>query len=79
MIRFLLCPGNIPSKNDKQWHYVSAQRLAALYGVPMSECRVRPELEHRHGWDGSPGLIVLEPRYHGDYEVNRCSVSTGLT
>ena len=58
--KYLLCPGEIRSKNDGDFHYISAGRLIALYGVKASECTT--------DYRGLDGLIPLEPRYQGDYQ-----------
>lgn len=63
----MLCPGRIPSKHDRDWHFVSARQLARLYGVSMRECVIS---------DGGPqsysedlDLIRLHPRFDGKYQL----------
>jgi hypothetical protein len=63
MIRYVLCPGYIRSKTDGDLHYISAGRLAQLYGVRISECIINTQTKL------PDGLIYLQPRYHGDYRV----------
>lgn len=57
--KYLLCPGEIRSKNDGDLHYISARRLIELYGVDPRECTTDDR--------GLEGLIPLRPRYQGDY------------
>lgn len=69
-VRYLLCPGHVVSKADRQYHYVGARDLARLYGVRMDQCEVRPErMMARFGWRPQAGLIELHPRYDGDYSL----------
>lgn len=53
MIRFVLHPGLIHSRNDGDLHKITAPQLAQLYGVRLSECIVvdpdRPETVLGHG------------------------------
>lgn len=63
--RFALHPGEVRSPHDGDLHWVSAQRLAELYGLKPAEWRA---------W--GPGLqwedyIHLWPRADGHYEVKR--------
>lgn len=68
--RYLLCPGHVMSKTDKQYHYVGARDLARLYGVRMDQCEVRPErMIARFGWRPTEGVMELHPRYDGDYSL----------
>jgi hypothetical protein len=69
VIRYLLCPSSVASKRDGQTHYISATRLAQLYGVRMDECRIRPHGDRQLGWNENHGLIELWPDYHGDYKL----------
>jgi hypothetical protein len=67
MVKYALCPGYVRSKTDGDLHYISAPRLAQLYGVQMSECIVyTPERERTERMDD---LVFLQPRYHGDYSL----------
>ena len=68
--RYLLCPGNVTSQTDGQSHYISAHKLAMLYGVRMDQCEVRPERAFgRFGWRPTAGLIELHPRFDGNYAM----------
>ena len=75
--RYLLCPGLVRSRVDRQAHHVGAADLARLYGVPMAECVVmplqRPEF-HRARMDlldrvRLGELTALHPRFDGDYSL----------
>ena len=75
-VRYVLCPGMVTSRYDGQGHYVSALQLARLYGVDMRLCVIfRPpsclpldrylmELKRQYR-----EIIVLKPRYNGDYTL----------
>ncbi len=66
MLKYILFPGNITSKNDNQIHYISASMLIKLYKVNPKECiefsRTINEKEYQN-------LIELHPRYDGNYKV----------
>lgn len=67
-VKYLLCPGHVQSKTDRQYHYIGARELARLYGVSMYECEVRPErMFSRFGWRPPEGAIELHPRWDGNY------------
>ena len=69
-VRYLLCPGIVMSRNDGKYHYVSASDLAHLYGIQISQCKVRPgQMIARFGWRPQSGVIELHPRYDGDYSL----------
>lgn len=76
--RYLLCPGEVRSGFDGDWHHVGSAQLAALYGVPMAECVVLPSptpgdrtraalLSRADTGD----LVSLRPRADGDYRLPR--------
>lgn len=71
-IKYLLVPGHVTSKTDGDLHYISASRLAELYGVRMNECTVYPDNPRQrtlvHPWEHY-GLIQLTARYDGDYSL----------
>jgi hypothetical protein len=63
MTRYLLCPGYVTSRHDGDDHYIDAPTLARLYRVPLDECLVGDRrMAH-------PGLVVLAPRFDGDYSI----------
>ena len=65
--KYILCPGNILSVNDKDQHYISAIQLRKLYNVPMDECIIKnPRMSHTAEYSN---LIKLTPKYDGDYTI----------
>lgn len=81
--RYLLCPGPVRSAVDGQQHHVGAAELAALYGVPMSECFVLPDpLNHAGRVDRQVllsravrgELFLLRPRADGRYGLPAAEV-----
>lgn len=57
--RFVLCPGYVISRNDGQRHYVSANALRQLYGVPARACACLRDLSpgrRRRGGHSSADL-----------------------
>ena len=74
--RYLLCPGRVTSRTDGDHHHVTANQLAMLYGVKMSECLVIPPqspANHRERMAlldrvRLGELVGLAPRYDGDYQ-----------
>lgn len=74
-IKYVLHPGTVVSKNDRQRHNISAEVLARLYGVRMSECLVCPSHNvntreasvARFLLENRKDLIHLYPRSNGDY------------
>ena len=78
--RYLLCPGDVRSRSDGQWHHVGASELARLYGVPMAACLVLPARERGALGGGRARvamlaradrgeLVALWPRANGDYRL----------
>ena len=64
---FVLCTGEVLSKRDGKMLFVSARRLAALYGVDFRECKVwRPE---DRSYCDRPEEIFLHPRCNGNYSL----------
>lgn len=72
-IKYLLCPGTVQSMHNGELHYISAKRLAELYGVARHECVVFvpsslcPSIQEADAL--YPGLIHLHPQYDGDYRL----------
>lgn len=60
-MKYALYPGYVISQHDGDRHYITPEMLASLYQVPMSECVINPE--------STEGLIVLRPRYDGNYKL----------
>lgn len=64
-LKYILRPGKMLSKHDRQVHYISAEQLASLYQVDPAECvtihpgeKIPPRFMH---------LEILAPRYDGKY------------
>jgi hypothetical protein len=62
MIKYILHPGYVFSKNDGDRHYVGWQRLAELYGVGLHECLIYSEYGQR-----TTGMTHLFPDRSGEY------------
>lgn len=66
MKRYLLCPGYVISQTDGDLHYISAPKLARLYGVNLNECVSDSDrLQSRN----NQHLTKLFPRFGGDYSL----------
>jgi len=72
---YVLHPGMIQSMTDGQHHHVGAMALARLYGVSLSQCEIYepapwwPESYYRMAQERHKGMIVLAPRYDGNYSL----------
>ena len=68
MKKYILHPGVVKSKFDGDEHYISALKLAELYGVDFNDCYADvPNTGNLLGVDQT-NLIDLFPRYNGDYK-----------
>ena len=66
--RYVLCPGWITSRNDGDWHYISAAKLARYYGVNLRDCLIKLPMQRlRLGF--YTGMVFLEPWDDGDYRL----------
>ena len=66
---YVLHPGCVTSRHDGQRHYVSARRLAALYGVDMRVCVTAGSFigaTPNSLWDA---MTHLHPRSDGNYTL----------
>lgn len=63
--KYCLYPGWVQSENDSDLHYITAPKLAKLYGVPFVECIVIHPTDLNKS---NQGLIVLVPRRDGKYK-----------
>lgn len=71
-VKYLLRPGVVRSARDGDSHYISAAQLALCYRVRLDECVVDDgRMDKLSGADKEwlAGLIVLEPRFDGDYTM----------
>ena len=62
--KYLICPGEIKSKLDGDYHWVTGTQLIKLYGLRRCECVIeKKQLKGLYRKD----LIQLGPRYDGNY------------
>lgn len=66
--KYVLHPGNITRNIDGQSHYVSAARLADLYGVSLRDC-ITDLGDGSHAVFSVPGATHLYPRADDDYSL----------
>jgi hypothetical protein len=67
MVKYLVIPGNVRSRNDGDIHYISARQLMQLYGVNPDECVI---YDNRFGGrQYSDELIPLRPMFNGNYTL----------
>ena len=77
MKKYLVYGQQIKSKNDNDWHYVSARRVAELYNVNPSECiMIDGNPNTLYNWNKTRGLnkeklIMLYPDFNGDYDLKK--------
>lgn len=73
--RYVIFPGYVQSKSDGQHHYLSALRLAFLYGVRLKDCEIyQPqnwwsERHYREAYERNIDAIHLVPRRDGNYTL----------
>lgn len=65
--RYLLCPGEVRSRVDGQWHHVGASELARLYGVRMADCEILPEAEPGALGGGRARFTMLARADRGEF------------
>lgn len=71
MKKYLVIAGRVRSRMDGDVHWITGAQLAHLYGVDPRECifaderRLDPRTQH---WIDR-GLVILRPRYGGDYRL----------
>jgi len=70
MKKYIIYPGYIESKNDKESHYIDAQKLMYLYNVKESECIIYNSEKDLYGITESnlSQLIQLFPLRNGNYK-----------
>lgn len=69
MKKYLIIGDWITSQTDGDWHYISAENLIRLYGVDPAECIIYSDKKRELGLDPNLDLIVLRPRYDGNYRL----------
>jgi hypothetical protein len=74
--KYVLFPGYVVSRLDGERHYLTAPKLAELYGVDFFGCRVFMAGEYSESDDlviehlRAKGFVFLEPRSDGNYKFN---------
>lgn len=58
-LMFSVNASHMASKYDSDVHYITGSQLMKLYRIPISKCKTGMINEN---------IIVVSPRYHGDYE-----------
>ena len=67
MIKYIVHPGYVRSKNDRDKHFISYDRLIELYGVNPKECvDARSEYSRSKPCED---CIDLKPKYDGNYTL----------
>jgi len=64
-LKFIIKGGNIPSRNDADVHYISAKRVAELYGIPPYQW----EEASRQTKSLTGYYIKLRPNFLGEYNL----------
>lgn len=67
-MRYVIFPGYVRSKWDKDLHYISANNLIQLYGVNPKECKIITEMNEKQH-KTLPDDIELYPDYSGNYSL----------
>ena len=66
-LKYLLRGGYVTSQNYGDEHFISGKMLIGLYGLNPRECKIwQPNVRYGNSTDG---LIVLEPRDDGNYNL----------
>lgn len=74
MKKYICYGGYVTSKNDGDFHYVSANKLAILYRINPREC-IMVDYSTDENWyrlfskDFLDSLIPLYPKYDGNYLI----------
>ena len=77
--KYVVCPDYILSKNDGQLHFIGPMKSMQPYNVNPKDCEIyEPAPYWTNSWYRAAqrlckGLIVLAPRYHGDYNIENCT------
>lgn len=64
-MRYIFVPGFVRSASDNDWHFIDAENLARLYGVPRSKCIDATQ----NGYCRQDGDVMLRPRQDGNYTI----------
>lgn len=66
--KYIVYPGDMISKRDNSWHYITAGQLMTLYKVSPAECIIYHDESSLRGIDKSD-MIELYPNYSGNYNL----------
>ena len=69
-VKYILHPGQIPSKNDGDYHYITYKMLISLYGLDHRECMSADRIIVGSRVEMSK-FTHLYPSYHGKYELTK--------
>lgn len=68
MKRYIIFPRPRFSKNDRDSHFISAQKLIKLYNVDRNDCIL---INNNAKLKGIHGIFMpLYPKFEGDYSLN---------
>jgi len=67
--KYVLHPGYVRSRTDRDLHYISAARLAHLYHVPIRGSYIEREDTPRGARNYPENVVHLYPDYFGEYEL----------
>lgn len=66
---YILHPGIVRSVNDGDIHFISASRLAVLYGLHNGQWISADSEQAKHGFSGDGRMVHLWPKSNGIYEL----------
>lgn len=76
--KYIIVPGFIRSKNDGDIHYITTNKLIALYGLDRDECICVPRLSVPIKIpEQFSNLPVLRPLYSGKYREYIADLNKG--
>lgn len=79
-IKYVVHPGFVLSKQDKDTHYVGYNRLVALYGVDPRNCELYNPVEFYPANSMYEDTVHLYPRWDGNYSLEtKHKASKGTT
>ena len=70
MKKYIVCGGEVISKNDEDRHYIYPIEVCELYGLDPKECFLLRNGTVKEFYGLPKALPVLRPRSDGDYWEN---------
>ena len=69
-IKYILVPDWVISRTDGDKHFISSDKLARLYGVPLRECMIATDFERQKNIlsKSHPDAEWLFPDFYGKYK-----------